>query len=372
MRLKNGTILYDDFIFKNGDLSLSNGKIFFDTSDDDKILDCTGCYIVPGLVDIHAHGALGFDALDGTEESLEKISAYMAENGVTTFLANLMTQSHDVMKKAAKTVKKVYDKGTGGANIGGIYMEGPYFSEKYKGAQNPAHLRFPSCDEFDILNSASGNLVKIISLAPELPGAIDFIKAKNDIVNIAIGHTDSDYQQASEAILAGASVLTHSFNGMRGLHHRNPNAIGAATDGGIFCECISDGFHLAPSIVRLLYKACGCDKLILISDNIRPAGLKDGISTSGGLKVIIKDGTARLEDGTIAGSTTSLFDCVKKAIAFGISPEHAFKAATQNPSKAAGIDYLIGSITWGKRADLLILNKDWSIKHVIIGGQFYR
>ncbi|MBO5060545.1 MAG: N-acetylglucosamine-6-phosphate deacetylase [Clostridia bacterium] len=372
MLLKNGNILYDDFTFRSGDLSISGGKITFDDTSSKDVIDCTDCYVVPGLIDIHTHGAEGFDALDGSFEAIDEISKFMASNGVTTYLPNIMTQSHENMLAAAKSVREAYKKGVGGANIGGIYMEGPYFSEKHKGAQNFNYLRLPSTKEFDELNAASGNLVRIISLAPELDGAFDFIKAKKDTVRIAMGHTDADYDTAMTAISLGASVLTHSFNAMRGLHHRNPNAIGAALDGGIFCECICDGFHLSGTVVRMLYKTVGADKMVLISDNIRATGLPDGVCDSGGLEVFIKNGEARLADGTIAGSTTPLLSCMKKAVTFGVKLEDAFKMASLNPAKAAGIDDITGSLTEGKRADVLILNKDLSIKNVIIGGRIYK
>lgn len=372
MLLKNGSVLCDDFEFKNIDIAIKNNIISFDSSTANEAIDCTDCLVVPGLIDVHTHGALGYEATDNSAEAIKTISRFMAEHGVTTYLPTFATASHDELLNAAKNIRKVIDAGTGGANIGGIHMEGPYFSEKYKGAQDPKNLRLPSIDEFDEINAASGNNVKLIAIAPELDGAIDFIKAKKDVVCIALGHTDADYEAAMEAIKAGATELTHSFNGMRGYHHRNPNAVGAALDSRIFCECICDGVHLAPTTIRLIYRCVGEDNMVLISDSISPTGLSDGEATSGGLPVYIKNGQATLSDGTIAGSTSNLLQGVRNVISFGIKPEHAFKAASINPARAVKIDNVTGSITEGKRADLLILDKALNLKKVIINGKIFK
>lgn len=371
MLLKNGTVLTNDFQFKKIDVAVACGKISR-TADNSDAIDCTDCFIVPGLIDIHTHGALGYDGLDPSFEACEELSKYYAQNGVTTFLANVMTQSRENMLAAVKNIADAKKRGISGASIGGIYMEGPYFSDKYKGAQNPDYLRRASTEEFDEFSAACGGIIKVISIAPEKEGALDFIRKKKEEVRIFIGHTDADFDAADTAISAGASGLTHTFNGMRGFHHRTPNAVGAALYRQIFCECICDGFHLSPAAVMLIYRTVGADRLVLISDSIRPAGLPDGEYDSGGQPVTVKNGEAYLADGTIAGSSARLLDCVKKAIGFGIKPEDAFRAATLNPAKAAGLDACIGSITPGKNADLLILNKDYSIKNVIINGNIYR
>ncbi len=372
MLLKNGSVLCDNFEFRKLDIAIKDNLISFDVNGQTEEIDCTDCLVVPGLIDVHTHGALGYEATDNSPFAIREISRFMAENGVTSYLPTFATASHNCLIDAAKNIKEVCKNGTGGATIAGIHMEGPYFSEKFKGAQDPENLRLPSLREFDEINEASGNIVKLISVAPELEGAIDFIKAKKDSVRIAIGHTDSDYETAIEAIKCGASQLTHSFNGMRGFHHRNPNAVGAALDSKIFCECICDGFHLAPATIRLIYNLVGSDNMVMISDSISPTGLPDGETTSGGLTVYIKNGKARLKDGTIAGSTSNLLEGVKNVIKFGIKPEHAFKAATINPAKAVKIDNITGSISEGKRADLIILDKEFNLKKVIINGKIFK
>ncbi len=368
MRLKNGIVLDDDFKFRKYDLCYENGVICDDSTGDADI-DCSECYVVPGLIDIHIHGAMGFDNMDLSYEAINTISYFLAKNGVTTFLPTLITQSRKNMTAAAVNIKNAKERGVSGADIAGIYMEGPYFSPLHKGAHDEKYLRNPSCEEFEDIFRQCGRLVKIIGIAPELDGAMDFIVAEKDRVRISIGHTDSDYDTAIKAVAAGASQMIHTFNAMRPFLHREPNAVGAAFDSGIFCECISDGFHLSPTAVRLLYKAVGADKLILITDAIRAAGMADGKYELGGLPVTVTDGKAYAQSGSIAGGTSTLLKCVKKAAEFGIPLENAFMAATKNPAIAIGNFNDRGSIIRGKRADLLVLNKDLTIKNVILNGK---
>ncbi|MBQ7793251.1 MAG: N-acetylglucosamine-6-phosphate deacetylase [Clostridia bacterium] len=365
MIFKNVELLGADFKFRTETVYVENG-IFTETSAGEEI-DCRGLKMLPGLVDIHTHGASGCDNLDTSAEAQKTIAEFMGKNGTTTFLPTLMTQSKEHLSAAAKNVAKAKESYTGGAKIGGIYMEGPYFSVKYKGAQNEAYIRDPSIDEFNEINA--DGLIRVVSLAPERDGAIDFIKEITPSVKVALGHTDADYDTAKEAIEAGASVLTHTYNAMRGLHHRNPNAIGAAVDSDIFCELISDGMHVHPAMVRNLYKLVGRERLVLVSDSLRPMGMPDGEYDMGGQITYVKDGKALLADGTICGSTTPLFGCMKKAVEFGIPLEDAVRAASLNPAKAAGIDGICGSIAVGRAADFLLVDNDLNLKSVYINGK---
>jgi N-acetylglucosamine-6-phosphate deacetylase len=283
-----------------------------------------------------------------------------------------MTQSHDTMASALQNIKNYRCEKHSGAKIAGVYLEGPYFSQKYKGAQNPEYIRNPSVEEFNEFQEISGNCIKVISLAPETEGAQDFINKVSKNITVAVGHTDSDYDTAMQAIKNGATDFTHTFNGMRGIHHREPNAVGAAFDTDAYCECIGDGIHIHQAIIRLLYKVKGRDRLIFISDSIRPAGLADGEYSSGGQKVCVTDGKAYLEGGVLAGSTTYLLKCVKNAVKFGIPLNDAVKAASLNPARAAGISDTVGSLSVGKQADILVLNKELEIQHIILDGKIIK
>jgi N-acetylglucosamine-6-phosphate deacetylase len=279
-----------------------------------------------------------------------------------------MTQSRGVLTKSAENIFNAKSR-VSGAKVGGIYMEGPYFSMKYKGGQNPEFIRCPDIDEFNTINAISHGLIKIVSIAPEVEGAEEFIRSVCPTVKVAAGHTDADYDTMLRAIEWGVGQLTHTFNTMRPLHHREPNAIGAALDGSVMCECIADGIHVHPVMVRLLYKAVGGERLVLVSDSVRPAGLTDGQYTSGGLKVFVKHGRIILENGDIAGGSTPLFECMKRAISFGVPIEDAVRAATYNPAKSAGIDEEVGTIKNGRAADFLLVDSDLNLKAVYIDGK---
>lgn len=367
MIFRNVKVLGADFKFRTENVYVNNG-IFTDKADGESI-DCTGLMMLPGLVDIHTHGVSGSDNMDPTAEAHKNISDFLGKHGTTTFLATIMTQSRENLCSAAKSIAKAKASYEGGAKIGGIYMEGPYFSAKYKGAQNEDFIRDPDIDEFNKINA--DKLIRIVSLAPERDGAEEFIREVSKTCRVAIGHTDADYDTAVNAINCGASVLTHTYNAMRGLHHRNPNAIGAAMDSDIFCECICDGMHIHKAAVRILYKVIGRDRLVFVSDSLSSTGMPDGEYMLGGQQTFVKDGKALLADGTICGSTTPLFGCVKKAVEFGIPLEEAVQAASLNPAKAAGIDDVCGVIDTGRAADFLLVDSELNLKAVYINGKTF-
>lgn len=372
MILKGGTVLNDSFVFEKLNIETSGGRISRVTDGDvcgESVLDCTDCYVVPGLIDVHTHGCLGYDYTTASDEEIARMREYLLRHGVTSFLPTFLTSEKETYLKAAKRVKDASDKR--GTRILGIHMEGPYYSQRYKGAQNADYIRTPVQSEFDEINEASGGMVRLISLAPECENAIEFITAVKDRVRVAVGHTAANYEQARAAFSAGATELTHTFNGMPPLHHREPSVIGAAFENkNVLCECICDGFHLHPATVRLLFSAVGGDRVVLISDSIAAAGLPDCNFTLGGLATVVKDGKAYLSDGkTIAGSTVTVYDCVRRAIEFGISPEVAFKAASFNAAVSAGAESLVGSIAVGKFADMLVLDGEYNIKHIILDGE---
>lgn len=373
MIFKNATVLDENFRFVNKDLVVdgsrfaeSNGK------EDATTIDCTGKIIIPGLIDIHTHGCDGCDNCDSTRESLETIAKYQASNGITSFLSTTMTLSEEQLGDAFQNVYQYMQHPADGAYIHGINMEGPFLNPEKKGAQNGKYIHKPDVAMFRRLNEKSGNNVKLVALAPELEGADKFIAELKNEVRISIAHTCASYEQAMQAIAAGAKHATHLFNAMPSFSHRNPSVVGAAFDSDVTPELISDGIHVHPAMIRLTFSAFGADRIILISDSMRATGLQDGTYDLGGLTVYVKDKKATLVDGTIAGSSTNLMECVKKAISFGIPAEDAIKCASLNPAKAIGADQLCGSIQAGKYADFVILDEQYTVEQVYIKGKKFK
>lgn len=365
MIYKNATLLGGDFRFRTADLEVQDG-IITAIGNLGNGTDLHGAYLVPGLIDIHTHGCVGFDHLDGTPEAAAAMCRRYASVGTTSVLATIMTQSEDAMLRASENVCRC-QKTAPGAHLRGIYYEGPFFSDTYRGAQHPKYLREVSPEFVRRLQEASGGLARIMSLAPEKANACELI-AQTDL-RIFCGHTDADYAAARAAYDAGAVGLTHTFNAMRPLHHREPGILTAAWETpSVFCECICDGFHVHPAVVRLLYRTVGRERFAVISDSIRPAGLPDGVYDSAGQAVTVKNGEARLADGTVAGSMTCLLDEVRNLTAWGICElADAVYAASAVPAKAAGIFDRVGSLEVGKSADLLILDENLHLLDVQLG-----
>ncbi len=320
-------------------------------------LDLQGKRVIPGLIDVHTHGCVGLDTMDA---DFEAMCRFYAEHGTTSFLPTTMTMDVQSLERVCAA-----DTELPGAEILGFHFEGPFISEKYKGAQNPDHIRKPTVEEFSRYSR-----VKMITVAPETEGCIDFIEAVTPGTVVALGHTDCSYEEALAAIDAGANCLTHTYNAMPPLHHRNPGPIGAAVERQIYAQLICDGFHISKPVVLATYKMFGRDRMVIISDSIRPAGLPDGSYESGGLAVTLKDGVARLADGTIAGSTANLYGCVLKAAEMGIPFEDAVYMASATPAALLGVNK--GHIKEGFDADLLVLNDDNTIDTVIIGGKIFK
>lgn len=345
----------------NGELKtvkLDGGKIVSvepDTGRGD--IDAGGNLLLPGLIDVHTHGCIGMDTMDA---DFEPMCRFYAEHGTTSFLPTTMTMGYDALERVTKA-KTDFP----GAEILGFHFEGPYISEKHKGAQNPAYIKKPSAAEFSRFKN-----VKMVTIAPESEGSAEFIRAVTPECIVSIGHTDCTYETALEAIESGASCLTHTYNAMPPFHHRNPGPIGAAFEKHIYAQIICDGFHISKPVVLATYKMFGADRMVLISDSIRSAGLPDGEYESGGLKVFLKNGAARLADGTIAGSSATLLDCVKKAVEFGIPLDDAVRMASRTPAELLGVKK--GRIAPGYDADLLITDRELNIKTVITAGKVFR
>lgn len=342
-------------------------------TDNSDVFDATGCYVLPGLTDIHFHGCNGHDFCEGTSEAFGKITEFELSKGVTTVCPATMTLSFSelerICKKAADFQKSQADTETSRAfaELVGIHLEGPFINPNKKGAQNDTYITTPSVSFLQDLQKSANGLVKLVSLAPELPNAISCIEACKDDFRFSVAHTDADYDTALAAFNAGADHLTHMYNAMPPFTHRSPGVIGAAFDTkDCFAEIICDGVHITPTAVRAAFTLFGADRMILISDSMEACGMPDGTYSLGGQTVHVSGNRATLADNTLAGSVTPLYNCMLTAVSMGIPLETAVRAATLNPCRSIGIDALYGSITPGKKAHFLILNqKDLSIKAVI-------
>ena len=333
-------------------------------------VDLQGAYVIPGLVDVHNHGNSGADFSDGDYDGLVTMAKYLAQNGITSFAPASMTLPYEVLDKAFSAgakLKKTQPEGC--SRIMGIQMEGPFFSEKKKGAQNGAYLKEPDFAAFQSLYENCGGLVRIVDLAPELPGAAEFTEQASKFCTVSVAHTDSGYEDAKKVFDAGATHLTHLFNAMPPIHHRNPGVIGAASEQeNVQAELICDGMHVHPSSVRMAFRLFP-GRICLVSDALRCCGMPDGEYELGGQQVRLQGGIAKLSDGTIAGSATNLYDCMRNAVAFGISKEEAILSATLHPAKALGCDGEIGSIAPGKRADFVLCDENLQRKAVYLSGK---
>ena len=335
-------------------------------------IDLEGATVIPGLIEVHSHGNSGFDFSDGDYEGLKKMAEYYLSCGVTSFAPASMTLPYDVLEKAFATGKRLAEeKPAGCSRIRGIQMEGPYFSYKKRGAQNADYLKEPDFEGFKKLYEDCGGLVRIVDIAPELPGAAEFVEKASKLCTVSVAHTDSDYDHARAAYDAGATHLTHLYNAMPGINHRNPGVIPAAVETpGVRAEIISDGYHIHPAAVRLAFSMFGGDRMVLISDSGRCEGLPEGSKFElGGQDAWLRNGVAKLADGTIACSATNLFDCMKNAISFGVKEEDAVRAASYNPACAIDADQEVGSIETGKVADFVVCSADYTSKRVFLAGK---
>ena len=374
MFYKNARIFCSDFTFRTGAFEVTEdgkfGAILPENVPADAI-DLQGATVIPGLCDVHNHGNSGEDFSDGNYEGLVKIAKYLASEGVTSFAPASMTLPYDVLEKAFATGRQLADNQPEGCSrIMGIQMEGPYFSEKKKGAQNGAYLKTPDYEGFQKLYDGCGGLVRIVDLAPELEGSKEFVEKASKLCTVSVAHTDSDYDHAKMAFDAGATHLTHLYNGMPSIHHRDPGVIPAAVENpNVRAEIICDGLHIHPASVRLAFSAFGAERMIIISDALRCCGMPDGEYELGGQQVFLSGGIAKLANGTIAGSATNLFECMRRAMTFGIPEEDAIRAASYNPACSLDAQDKIGSIETGKFADFVVCNADYTEKSVYLGGK---
>lgn len=372
MLIKNGTLFCADGSFRALDLETRGDKIVAIGSvngDGQEVLDAAGCYVVPGLVDIHIHGAVGADFSDGEAASIQAMARFLLSRGVTSFLGTSMALPGERLSQIYRTARPFVGRVCPGmATLRGVNMEGPFFNVEKRGAQNPEYIVPPDLDLFLRLNEDSGRSIRTVAVAPETAGGLDFVEAASAVCSVSLAHSCADYDTASRAFAAGANHVTHVFNGMPPFHHRAPGIVGAAVGTGAYVELICDGVHVHPAVVQSVFRLFGEDRVCLISDAMRACGMPDGQYDLGGQTVTVANGCATIDTGSLAGSITTLTDCLRRAVGFGIPLEAALKATTINPARSVGLDDIIGSLSVGKQADILVLNPDLSLKKVILGG----
>ena len=372
MLFKNAYIFTEEGRFVHGSFRVEDGKFteVLSTVPDEEGVDLAGQYVIPGLVDVHNHGNSGADFSDGDYEGLKKMARYLAANGVTSFAPASMTLPYEVLEQAfATAVRLTEEQPAGCARLMGIQMEGPFFSEKKKGAQNGAYLKDPDFEAFKKLYEACRGLVRIADVAPELPGAVAFTEQASKLCTVSIAHTDANYEEASAVLAAGATHLTHLYNAMPPIHHRKPGVIGAGSEReNVIAELICDGEHVHPSSVRMAFKLFP-GRICLVSDALRCCGMPNGQYELGGQEIFLEGNVAKLADGTLAGSVTNLYGCMRKAVEFGIRKEEAILSSTIIPARQLGREGEIGSIAPGKLADFVVCGADLTRQAVYMAGK---
>ncbi len=372
MLLKNAKIFDENFEIIEKNITIEGKTIAAIDNRDGDGLDLAGYTILPGLIDMHIHGCAGYDTGEATFDALEAMSRCLVARGITSFCPTSMTLSFEELTRIFRTVADSRDA-VSGAYIQGINMEGPYIAMSKKGAQNGDFVRNPDKEEFKRLYEGCDGMIKVVDIAPECEGAEAFVREIQPLCPVSIAHTAADYDQACAAIEWGVRHVTHLYNAQSGLTHRSPGVVGAVFDNsrakGVRAELICDGFHIHPAALRIAFSQLGEDNSVIISDSMSAAGHVDGEYDLGGQTVYVKDGKALLADGTIAASTSNVYDELKNVIRFGIPLRQAVKSATINPARAIRVDDTTGSIAVGKYADLLVVDDDFNIVLVIVKGE---
>ena len=366
MIIKGGKVFQEDGSFLEQAIYINDHRLVdkAEYQDDGEVIDAEGLLVLPGLVDIHSHGAAGEDFSDGNPEGLKKILQYEKRCGITSYCPTSMTFPKERLRQIFASIKGAQTEE--GAKVVGINMEGPFLDPAKKGAHVEKWIAAPDVAFVRELNQDADGLVRLVTLAPNMDGAEEFIKEMHEEVCISLGHTAADYDCASRAMKLGAHHVTHLYNAMQPFGHRAPGLIGAAMDDPeCMVELICDGYHIHPSAIRAAFRMFGPERVILISDSMRATGMENGTYELGGQEVTVKDRKAVLKDGTLAGSATNLYGCMCKAVEFGIPLEQAIMAATANPAKSIGIFDSVGSIRIGKQADLLLVSENRELKRVI-------
>ncbi|MFA7637147.1 MAG: N-acetylglucosamine-6-phosphate deacetylase, partial [Monoglobales bacterium] len=349
---------------KKTDIEISGGK-FSAVSDNlsGESIGFSDKYVIPGFIDIHTHAALGTDAMDKNYD-FDRVEKYFYSCGVTTFFPSTISAKHEDILASMK-IYAANDK------IIGINLEGPYISPENKGAHDAASIRPGDINELKEYMAASGNKIRITTVAPEVEGNIEFIKKASKLMTVSLGHTVADYETSVKGFEAGAKNVTHTFNTMNPIHHREPSLQGAAFErDDVFCEAICDGIHIHPAIIKMMYKVLGPDRMVLVSDSMAATGLDDGkYGLGSNVEVVVSGGIARTLSGALAGSTSNIMMGVRNAVSYGIALESAVKMASITPARVVGLDNEYGSITVGKKADFVVLDKELNVIATFKNGE---
>lgn len=373
MLIKNCNIIYLDRIEK-GSVLIKDGKIKEINPlvcDDSEVIDAKGMYLSPGFIDVHIHGAGGYDTMDGTFEAINEIAKTISKFGTTSFTPTTMTVSIEDIKKSMKVIKEAKLNGTDGANVLGAHLEGPFISPNAIGAQNPKYVEVPSIETYNEMVGDAFDAVVSITLAPEVAGAKELIKylSKKGVI-CSIGHTKATYEEAIEGIKCGCCHSTHLFNAMTPFTHRAPGVVGAIFDSEITTETISDGIHIAYPALRVAYNQKGLDKVLLVTDAMMACGMPNGKYALGGQDVFVENGAARLENGSLAGSVLTLDRAVKNVYEnSSYALYDVVKMATFNGAKHCGVADRKGLIKEGYDADLILFDEGINVKKVIVNGK---
>ena len=373
MWLYKARVLTHDFHFHEMNVNIEQGKIISLSNgngrNQENGIELTGFMILPGLIDMHVHGYLGYNVMTAQGNEMDKLSLLLAQNGITSFVPTTTTVEKNQILSALRRIRKLAESGMSGACIRAIYMEGPFISQTYTGALLGGGIINPNMGVLNEFLNAGGDWIKLIAIAPEKKDAESLIRAcvKNNII-VTIAHTAATYMDTVKAIKTGASHITHLFNAMSGLHHREPGVIGAAWETSVTVELICDGYHISPTVIKMAYRLFGSKRIILISDNTQISGMEDGIYEMDGQISIVNNHICRLLNGPINGNMHSLMYCVKQAVSFGIPLELAVKMATLNPAKVLGIDSFTGSLEVGKDADLVVVDKNFNVYMTMVKG----
>lgn len=369
-------IYTEEKIIPNGMMIIEGDKIAGIIENQDRslvetIYDFSGMQVIPGLIDTHIHGAKGYDTMGADFTSLNEISKFLARNGITAFVPTTVTEELENIKKALLNIQDCIGK-VNGAQILGSYIEGPYLGAKHRGAHPENLIRTIELSEIQELLKGLGQTVQTVTLAPDKEEALDLIRyLRTRGIHVSMGHTDATYEQVQQGALAGADIVVHMYNGMRGLHHREPGVVGAAlVNDNIYTELIADFIHVHSAAMEIVLRCKPKNKVVLISDAMQATGLANGQYCLGTLEVTVKDGIVRTEDGSLAGSTTTILQSVRGLIQkMGVDPLVAVHMASLNPSQLLGLEKKIGSIKTGKQADLVVVDQDFQVAMTVIRGK---